>query len=185
MGNPGVFVKRFVYSGVICAFGGASLFTAGLTLTVGAGRSAQGDVSTGQTQANVSVASAITLTGLTPSFTLSGLPNTTATQDKAVSYRVTTNNTAGYLVSVKPDAATLKPQTAGNPDTIPVSNLEVKPDEGVVWSPLSTADANVVHSKDAPSAAGGDLLQDDYRVNIPNVRSDTYSVMLTYTAATR
>jgi hypothetical protein len=181
----GVFVKRFAPSRVIYICGGVSLLTVGLGLAMGADQSALSDVVSGQTQANVSVAAAITLTGLTPSFTLSGLPNTTVTQDQAVSYRVTTNNTLGYLVSVQADAAALSPQGPANPDTIPVSALEVKPDEGAVWSPLSNTDADVVHSRDSPSAAGGDLLFDDYRVHIPNVRSDTYSVTLTYTAATR
>ncbi|MEQ4716653.1 hypothetical protein [Nonomuraea sp. B19D2] len=178
-------MRRFTPSAVLGACGGASLVAAGLVVMLGNGSSALGDEVNGQTQANVSVASAITLTGLTPSFTLSGLPNTTATQDKAVSYRVTTNNTLGYLVSVRADAAALTAQDPANPDTIPISDLEVKPDEGVIWSPVGNNDVDVVHSKDSPSAAGGDLLQDDYRVHIRNVRSGTYSVTLTYTAATR
>src|SRR4051794_39124207 len=61
---------------------------------------APGAHSDAKTTANVGVNSSITLSGLTPSFTLNGLPGDTITGDGAVSYNVKTNNVGGYTIGV-------------------------------------------------------------------------------------
>ncbi|MFE3640301.1 hypothetical protein ACFXOM_04670 [Streptomyces sp. NPDC059169] len=164
--------------------GAVLLAAGGLTAAAADGPAALADQVSDTTQANVAVASAISLTGLTPSFTLSGLPNTTATQNAAVSYTVTSNNAAGYTISVRANDSALQPQGADNPDVIPVGNLELRPNPQILWRPVTTSD-QVIRNVDSPSAGGGDTYATDYRVHIPNVRSDTYSVNLTYTAATK
>jgi hypothetical protein len=58
---------------------------------------------TGSTIANAAVLSTVTLSGLTPSFTMSGDPNSTVTA-----------------------ATTLAPVTAGNTGSIAIANLKVK-----------------------------------------------------------
>src|SRR4051812_7719606 len=86
---------------------------------------AQADEDTGTTIANVAVGLAITLTDLTPTFTLSGLPGVTVTDGGAVTMRVATNNFAGYTVTVQPDSVNLDPTINGNDDVIPMSLLQV------------------------------------------------------------
>ncbi|MEJ8662181.1 hypothetical protein [Streptomyces sp. MS1.AVA.4] len=164
--------------------GAVLLAAGGLTAAAAHGPAAHADQASDTVQANVAVSSAISLTGLTESFTLSGPPNTTVTQNGAVSYTVTSNNAGGFTVSVRANDDHLAPQALGNPDTIPVGNLELRPNGQVLWRPLTTTD-QVLRNVDGPTAPGGDNYSTDYRVHIPNVRSDTYSVTLTYTAATK
>ena len=104
--------------GVAAATG--SLMTAGGTVP------ALADTDTGNTTANVDVSSAITLTNLTASFTLTGSPGTTPTTGGSpVSMTVTTNNFAGYDVTVVPSTLNLTGAISGNTDVIPSNDLEV------------------------------------------------------------
>ena len=48
------------------------------------------------------------------------------------------------------------------------------------WTPLSSVNPFVVHTKTGPSAAGGDAVANDYQVQIPFVPADTYTTTLEY-----
>jgi hypothetical protein len=145
----------------------------------GATGTAAAATATGATTANVAVGSEITLTGLTPTFTISGLAGDTATADVPVTYTVTTNNLAGYTVTVQSTTETLDPP-AGDPDTIPIASLLVN---GLaVAGPAETA--TTVQTKGTRSAPGGDAYSDTYSMVIPDVNSATYSATLNYVAAT-
>lgn len=139
--------------------------------------------SPGTTDAHVAVETAISLTGLTPEFTLTGAPGAVVTQAGAVSYNVQTNNVAGYTVSVQAAAATLAPALPGNTASIPVASLQVG-NFADVLTPLSASAPVVVHSQSAASLEAGDALSDDYSITIPFVPADTYTVTLDYIATT-
>ncbi len=143
-----------------------------------------GQSDTDDTQANVVVQSAISLTALTPSFTLTGLPGGTVSQDGIVTYTVETNNLAGYAVTVQSRTATLAPTAAGNPDSIPISALSVRETGTTPFTPLSDTAPVTVHSQATRSATGGDALSNDYQVVIPFVNEDTYTATLDYVATT-
>lgn len=162
--------------------GTALVIAGGLTAATTHGPAAQADVSTGDVQANVVVASAITLILNNASFTLAGPPNTTVEQLGAVTYRVISNNASGYEVFERSTSSVLAPVTAGNPDSIPIGNLEVRAIS--LYRPLATTD-ELIANKDTPSAPTGDDYSNDYRVRIPNVRADTYRTTLVYTAVTK
>jgi hypothetical protein len=142
---------------------------------------APGDRSAGTTTANVGVSSSITLRGLTPSFSLNGSPNSTVSQDAAVSYNVLTNNVGGYNVNVTANNDALLPN-GGSTDDIPIENLQVRPTGGDTFTSLSDTGAVTLHDKVTRSAQSGDDYSDDYRVNIPFVADDVYSVTLNYVA---
>lgn len=147
---------------------------------------APGISDTDDTQANVIVQSAITLTGLTPSFTLTGIPGATVEGLGIVDYTVETNNFAGYTVTVLADDNELLPTRPTNTDTIPIAALAVQ-ETGTTpnaYTALSDVTARTVHTQGTRSAPGGDSLSSDYRVVIPFVNEDTYSVDLTYVATT-
>jgi hypothetical protein len=131
------------------------------------------------------VAQALTLTGLTSGFTLSGEPNSTATQDGAVTMTVTTNSVDGYVVSVQAAEPTLTGQAAGNAHSIPVDRLSVRGTGMPDFQPLSASAAVIVHNQTTPSAPNGDAVSNDYSIDIPFVASDTYSTTLDYIAATQ
>ena len=143
--------------------------------------------SPGSTLANVEVGSAITLSNLTPSFTLSGNPGQTITANGAVTMNVETNNSTGYNVTVQAAAADLV-GTGTNPDVIPIADLSVRETaagNAGAFTSLSNTTPVTVHSQDTRSVpVDGDNLSNDYRIAIPNVRSDTYSVTLDYLATT-
>ncbi len=122
----------------------------------------------------------ITLTALTSSFTLTGLPNTTVSSNGTVTMTVTTNSAAGYLVSVRPTRATLTGAAPGNAETIPIGQLGVRESGTDPFRPLSDLAPLTVHEQDTPSAPGGDAVSNDYQVEIPFVPSDTYSAELDY-----
>jgi uncharacterized repeat protein (TIGR01451 family) len=122
----------------------------------------------------------ITLTGLTPSFTLTGLPNTTVSSDGTVTMTVTTNSASGYLVSVQPTTDTLTGAVPGNSETIPIEQLTVRESGTEPFRPLSDLAPLTVHRQDTPSAPGGDAVSNDYRIEIPFVPSDTYTAELDY-----
>ena len=147
--------------------------------------SASAATGTGSTTANAVVGSSITLSGLTNAFTLSGPPNTTATTSTPVTMKVTTNNSLGYGVTVQASSAAMTPATSLNTDTIPSSALEVRETGTTAYSPLSAVTPVTVHSQSVRSAASGDTVNNDYRMVIPFVNSDTYSVTLTYLATTK
>lgn len=142
---------------------------------------APGDQSAGTTTANVGVNSSITLQGLTPSFTLNGLPGATVAQVGAVAYNVLTNNVGGYTVSVTAADDVLTPAGTST-DTIPIGNLAVRAGGDGAYTALSADNAVNLREKDTRSASDGDDYADDYRVNIPFVADDVYSVTLNYVA---
>ena len=122
----------------------------------------------------------ITLADLTPSFTLTGLPNTTVSSNGTVTMTVTTNSASGYLVSVQPRTDTLTGAVPGNNETIPIGQLGVRESGTDTFRPLSDQEPLTVHDQDTPSAPGGDAISNDYQVQIPFVPSDTYSAELDY-----
>jgi hypothetical protein len=125
----------------------------------------------------------IQLSGLTPGFTLGGPPNTTQTRVGAVTMRVWTPNFTGYRVTVQAAVPSLTPVSAGNPDTVPVSRLQVRKTGTTAFTPLSATSAVTVHSQSTMSVPPpGDQIGNDFRMQIPFVRSGTYRVTLDYTA---
>jgi hypothetical protein len=140
------------------------------------------ETSTRSTVANVEVTSSITLGGLTPSFTLTGLSTSTVDGPNAVSYNVTTNNAAGYTVTVQAATDQLAPASTTNPDRIPIGNLKVRAARSGGYTAISNADAFTLRTKATRSAESGDSYSDDYQVLIPFVASDTYSATLNYVA---
>lgn len=161
---------------------GLGVIAVGLLLLASAGNSISRAASSGNTTANVHVNSVITLSSLTSSFTLTGDPATTKSQNGAVTMNVFTNNLTGYLVTVQAGAATLSPATPGNANSIPIASLQVRETGGVAFVSLSNTVAVPVHTQVTPSAVGGDNLSNDYQIVIPSVAADTYSVVLTYVA---
>lgn len=147
---------------------------------------AQADTDTDSTIVNVEVSSAITLTNLTPSFTLTGAPGATVTTGATpVTMTVTTNNFAGYNVTVVPRTANLIPAGPGNTDVIPSNTLEVDgPAQGGDYVHLTFGTPLVVATKASASAPAGDPIINNYRITIPFVRPDTYTGTLDYVATT-
>jgi hypothetical protein len=174
--------RRGVRLGVIAASASALLVVA----TAGTA-SADPVTDTGSTTANVAVNSSITLTGLTPSFTLTGMPGDVVTADEAVGFTVETNNLAGYNVTVRSATATLVHTALGNADYIPIGALEVRETNLATpgaFTPVLSTGTVTVHSQSTRSAEGGDELSNDYKVTIPFVNQDTYSATLNYVAGT-
>jgi hypothetical protein len=163
--------------------GGLALLFAGLAIASSAGGAAMAASDTGNTTANVTVASTITLSSLTGSFTISGNPGATSTKTSAVSMNVLTNNLTGYQVTVKAASTTLTGST-GNTDTLPVTDLKVRESGGVTYAPLNAVTSAIVHSQLTRSGSSGDTITNDYQVDIPFVNADTYSVTLNYVAST-
>jgi hypothetical protein len=169
---------------------GACLTLSGAAALIGAlgyhVPAAQADTDAGSTTANVDVTSAITLTNLTPSFTLSGSPGTDVTTDVTpVTLTVTTNNFAGYNVTVVPHTASLTPGIVGNTDVIAFSDLKVNgPIQGGTFAPLTFGTPLVVATKATASASDGDPITNDYKITVPFVRPDTYTGTLDYVTTT-
>jgi hypothetical protein len=147
---------------------------------------ARAETDTDTTTANVTVSTAITLSGLTDSFTLSGAPgDTPTTGGTPVTMTVTTNNFAGYSVTVEPAATTLDPAISGNTDTIATTLLQVRgPAQAGSYTALTPGTPLEVATKASASAEGGDSVSNDYRITIPFVRPDTYTGTLNYVATT-
>ncbi len=125
-------------------------------------------------------ASTLTLTGLTPSFTLTGLPNSTVQQEGAVTLTVTTNSPGGYTVLVRGTDQQLRAAN-GSSDTIGLERLGVRASgSGDPFQPLSSDPGVVVHSQNRASGPGGDAVSNDYQVRVPFVDSDRYSTTLEY-----
>jgi uncharacterized repeat protein (TIGR01451 family) len=127
----------------------------------------------------------ITLTSLSPGFTLAGAPDSVVSQDGAVTMTVTTNSPTGYTVAVRAISSALTAAVPGNPDTIPLANLGVRETGTSTFQPLSDAASVFVHSQSGPSATGGDAVSNDYQAVIPFVATDTYSATLEYIAITQ
>jgi hypothetical protein len=153
------------------------------TLAVGLAGTASAATAGGDTVANVGVGSAITLTALTPNFTLTGIPGETVPGVGAVTFNVATNNTAGYAVTVQSAAATMV-GTGGNTESIPIGALSVRETGTTPYTPLSSTAPVSVHRQLTHSVAAGDSLSNDYQVVIPFVNSDTYHATLNYVATT-
>lgn len=135
-----------------------------------------------ETTATVTVQSAITIT-VDPTFTLAGVPGDTATT--SVSFTVTSNDPAGYTVTVQPVGTELLPPDPGtgpgqNPDTIAFEDIEVEA-EGVL-TPLDPDDPLPVYTQDTASDPGGDTIAHDYELVIPFIQPDDYSGAITYVA---
>jgi uncharacterized repeat protein (TIGR01451 family) len=127
----------------------------------------------------------ITLTGTTSSFTLTGAPNSTITANGAVQMTVATNDTAGYQVSVQAAGGTLTSTQPDNTATIPISRLSVRATGTSPFQTLSATSAVLLHQQSGPSAPGGDLLSNDYQVQVPFVPPGTYSTTLNYIASSQ
>jgi len=154
-------------------------------LVTGMGGVASAVTSPGSTTGNVAVTSAIALTVNTASFTLTGVPGSAPVNAAAVTYSVTTNNLAGYAVTVQAAAPTLAATATGNADFIPIAALTVKGDAaGAVYTPMSNTTATTVHTQTTRSLSTGDPHSDGYQIVIPFVNQDTYHVTLNYVATT-
>jgi uncharacterized repeat protein (TIGR01451 family) len=126
----------------------------------------------------------IALAGLTPSFTLAGLPGAIVGSDGMVVMTVTTNSTAGYVVSVQAATPELTGTTPGNTaTTIPIDRLSVRETGAAQFRPLSASIPLVVHQQNMPSAPGGDAISNDFQIQIPFISSDKYSAILDYVAS--
>jgi hypothetical protein len=161
-----------------CAGGAALLIGSGAGVATAA-------TSNGTTTANAAVSSSITLSGLTNAFTLTGAPGVTATTTTPVTMNVKTNQLTGYTVTVQASAPVMTAATVGNTDTIAVSYLQVRETGTTPYTGLSAISPVTVHSQATKSASAGDTINNDYSMSVPFVNSDTYSVALTYVAATK
>ncbi|TDW24388.1 hypothetical protein [Kribbella kalugense] len=140
--------------------------------------------SPGSTEANVAVSSAIALTGLTPSFTLTGVPGATVTGLGAVTMNVATNNLAGYAVTVESATATMAAGAPTNLDSVPIGALSVRESATTNYAALSSTVVRTVHTQSTRSIEAGDTISNDYQVVIPFVNEDTYTATLNYIATT-
>jgi hypothetical protein len=166
-------------SAIVVAFAAASV-----GMVAGPAAAAPGDTSSDTTVANVEVSTAIALTGLTPAFTLNGVPGGTVSEVGVVTFNVATNNFAGYSVTVHSNTATMLANTSANTDSIPIAALTVRESGTVPYAPMSSTSAGTVHLQNERSASGGDDLSNDYLVGIPFVNEDTYTATLDYVATT-
>jgi hypothetical protein len=171
-----------ISAGLIGATAAAALAVA--LATAGSASAAPGDTSTGSTVGNVAVTTAIDLTGLTPNFTLSGIPGATVTGLGAVQMNVATNNLAGYAVTVESATAAMSSTAVGNADSIPIGALSVREAGTLPYTPMSSTATVTVHNQDTRSAEGGDAISNDYQVVVPFVNEDTYTATLNYIATT-
>jgi hypothetical protein len=171
--------RRVVVRGIV---GGAATLAFATGMLVPA-LAAPGDTDAHSTVANVHVTSAIAMTGTTANFTLTGLPGATVAQDGIVTFTVTTNDLAGYAVTVESATGTLLPaDPVANTDTIPIGALSVRETGTTPYTPLDNASVVTVHTQAVRSAQIGDALSNDYRVIIPFVNEDTYTATLNYVA---
>lgn len=86
----------------------------------------------------------ITLTALTPDFTMTGIPGQTV-QSGPVTYNVETDNLKGYTVTVLSDSATMDPLGA-SPDVIPIADLTVRETGTTADTAMSNTAAVNVHT---------------------------------------
>ena len=162
----------------------ATLAAAALLAGVAGSASAAPVTSGGPTVAKVAVETSIQMSGLTSEFTLEGAAGASVTKEDAVAMTVRTNNQAGYNVTVLAAASTLAPTATGNTDSIPVAKLGVREGHTGSFTALSNVTAVSVHSQSSKSAVNGDAIKNDYKIDIPFVNGDTYTVTLNYVATT-
>lgn len=125
-------------------------------------------------------AQTITLSNLTSAFTLTGTPNTTPTQNSAVTMTVVTNDPNGYNLTVQAATPTLtSPETGAG---IPVTDVRVRETGTSVFHPLSATTPVTTHTQNTRSALNGDPLSNDYQADIPFVPTGRYSGTLDYIA---
>jgi hypothetical protein len=160
--------------------GGALVGAVSLAVLAQPSRAANADPTT----ANVEVTGQITLTGLTASFTLSGRPGQVITSIGAVTMTVTTNNFAGYAVTVQAASPNLTGAIGGNTDTVPVGALTVRATGGSAYTALSNTNPFEVVRKTSASSPTGDAVSNDYQIMIPFARPDIYTGTLNYIAST-
>ncbi len=122
----------------------------------------------------------LVLTDLTSAFTLAGSPNTTTSQDGAVTMTVVTNSPGGYNVTVKSTTPQLTSPATGA--DIPINDLRVRETGTTPYQPLSSSVPVITHTQTVPSAQNGDPLSNDYQAQIPFVPSGRYSATLDYIA---
>jgi hypothetical protein len=134
--------KRFIAFGAVLG-----AISVGLLAAPSAAQAVEDD---GSVEANVAVASAITLTDLTPAFTLSGIPGDTATTGAPVTMTVTTNNAAGYSVTVASTDLVLEGAVPGNATSIPIGLLTVRESGTTDYTGISAV-PTTVHTQDGPS----------------------------------
>ncbi|MEQ4716654.1 hypothetical protein [Nonomuraea sp. B19D2] len=175
--------------GFVHVCGGLALLAAGMALVVlggsGPARGGSDMQLTGPGVGAAGLRQPISMSDLTSSFTLDGLPNTTQTRIGVVTMRVWTPNHTGYRVTVQADASILAPVAPGNPDAIAVARLQVRETGTTTFTPLSSTSAVTAHSQATMTGPPpGDAISNDYRVQIPLVRPGMYRVTLTYTAMT-
>jgi uncharacterized repeat protein (TIGR01451 family) len=135
---------------------------------------------TGCSTVTTVAARSITLSGLTSSFTLTGLPESTVTEDGVVGMTVISNSTAGYFVTVQAGSAWLMPLNPQNTSAIAIAQLRVRESGSSMFRSLSDQSALIVHQQSGPSSAQGDAVSNDYQIEIPFVPADTYTVTLNY-----
>ena len=169
---------------VLRGFLGAATVAALAGVMSGTAAAVPGETDVGTTTANVGVDTAIALTGLTPDFTLSGVPGATVTGLGAVVLTVETNNLAGYAVTVQSQTLTMTAGALGNDDSVPIGALSVRETGTTTYTPLSSTETVTVHTQATRSEEDGDSLSNDYQVVIPFVNEDTYSATLDYIATT-
>lgn len=165
------------------------LATAAATALIGTGTfpafAAPGDESADTVEARIGISSAITLTGLTSAFTINAPINATTEAQDAVGYTVNTNNAGGYNVTVNSESATLDPDNtaAGNTDSIPIENLRVRVGNVTSTTYLPVTESPVeISNKTSRSAAAGDVITNDYQIEVGFVADGTYSATLDYVA---
>lgn len=136
------------------------------------------------TTAQVIVQEVINIT-VDESFTMSGIPGSPTATDTPVSLTVTTNNPAGYTISVQPVAATLvPPDPVANTDTIDFTDIRVEDiDTPDAFTPLDPANPITVHTQASASDPTGDDHQHNFDMEaVPFIQPDTYSGDITYLA---
>ncbi|SOD73565.1 fibronectin type III domain protein [Jatrophihabitans sp. GAS493] len=136
----------------------------------------------------------ISLDNADSSFALGGQSGTdSSTPDNTISYVVTTNNAAGYSVSVKSDQPTLTPDSAKNSDKISFDAITATgtafvsgtiPNDGTSdGGSAQLATGGTVYTQTARSKATGDTHTTTFGVNIPFVAADAYRGTVTFTAS--
>jgi len=156
-----------------------------VTSTTPGSNCSAGSTDAGCTSDVVTADPTISLTSLPADFVLTGPLESVARQGGAVTMTVTTDNRAGYTVSVRALSGELVGATPSNPDTIPIGNLRVRETGAGTYQALSDVTAVLVHSQSVPSASGGDAISNDFEVTIPIIVVDTYSAKLEYVVMPR
>jgi hypothetical protein len=90
------------------------------------------------------------------------------------------HGTASAILFGQAGTGSMTGTTPGNTAVIPVGLLSVRKTGTDPFRALSADTPLVVHEQDRPSATDGDAVSYDYRVEIPSVPADTYSVTLDY-----